>query len=127
MLRERAGRTVENLAALRRFIGSVRHLVIGATGVLESCEPEEPLDPEGTFKATLETAEGIIEEVAEDMGGWLGADAETGRGEASCEKPVARACSLTAAALRRLHGATVRLRWAILEHDANLTGASFRS
>lgn len=113
VLRERATRTVAGeLANLGRYIGSVQHLVEGATGVLESCNPKKPLDPDGALALRLEEAERFFEETVEDPESWL------------VKKPVTRSCSSIATALRRLHDATVRLRWAIMEHDADLSKAS---
>lgn len=120
VLRERISRTVEELNDLRHYIGSVQHLVEGATGLLKSCEPTKPLDPDGILTEHLEEVEQFIEEGVGELGRWSDAGAET-------HHAVARACSSTVTALRRLHDATVRLRWAVLEHDANLAEVSSQS
>ena len=65
-----SGATAENLAELRHFVVSIQHLVVGATGLLESCEPREPLDPDGHIAVIFEVAEQIIEEAVEEMDRW---------------------------------------------------------
>ena len=92
----------------------------GATGLLKSCEPTKPLDPDGDLAEHLEEVERFIEEEAGELGRWSGAGAGT-------HHAVARVCSSTVTALRRLHDAAVRLRWAVLEHDADLAEVSSQS
>ncbi len=116
--------TVENLTHLACYLTAVHHIVQGAAELLEVCSSTKVIDPDDRLSSIIEQVENAIEHTIEMMKGKRSSalmdDDLYGRNE----KRVTEAYSRTIKAYAALHDAAVRLRWAIMEHDADLSPVS---
>ena len=123
-VRERVRRTVDHLAEISRFVVSVHHVVQGATGILESCEPDAPIDADGSLTGMVEEAQGEIEELVAMLNSARSEVASSERIVGAHRRDIQRAYSDAISAFTALHEAAERLRWTILEKDADLSTKS---
>jgi len=113
--------TVDALAAEQRSIAgliSVSHMIRES---LRACAHKEQIDPEGEVLEKLENAETSMQKyvvVLEKNKSAAYADPEL---HDPHEGDVVREYDLTVGLLKEFHDAFVDMRWALLEHDANLT------
>ena len=126
-LREAVERTVESVGEIRKFVTAAQHVVQGAAEMLESCDPVKPLDPKDEMASSVEEAEDAIALLIEAMERKRSAAFNDPALGGQDERRVIDAYTNTIKALSGLHDAAVRLRWAVMEHDADLAPTSGRT
>jgi len=116
--------TVDNLVHLARHLTAVHHIVQGASELLEVCSSERIIDPDDELTSTIEQVEEAIERTIAMMVRKRSSALKDDKLNGHNEMRVTEAYSHAIKAYEALHDAAVRLRWAIMEHDADLSPVS---
>ncbi len=123
-LREAVEKTVESVCEIRKFVTAAQHVVQGAAEMLESCDPVKPLDPKDEMASSVEEAEDAIALLIEVMERKRSAAFNDPALGGQDERRVIEGYSNAIEALKRLHEAAERFRWAVMNHDARLSKIS---
>jgi hypothetical protein len=115
-----ADQTVQFLSRLRTFITAVHHSVQAALEVIHSCDIEEPLDPAASTVGRIERAESVFRKTIEEYKSKRDSAFRDQALVGEHERRVVQAYSDVIEALKLLHDAASDLRWAVMEHDAEL-------
>ena len=123
-LREAVERTVESVGEIRKFVTAAQHVVQGAAEMLESCTPVHPIDPDDRIASSIEKAQDAIMSLIEAMERKRAAAFSDPELAGQDERRVLESYSNAIEALKRLHEAAERLRWAVMNHDARVSPVS---
>lgn len=112
--------TVEALAALQSQGREALALARGCADAVKQCEPESVIDPEFVRCKEIETAEQALAVERETLRLKLAAARDDDRLRGDHEDSVVTEYEGAIEVCEALHDALVDLRWAVLEHDADL-------
>ena len=120
LIEQLAELTIDSLSQLCTFITAVQHLVKGASGIIESCDTDQLVDTDGTLVPAIEEGERVFKRFVDIMQSKQKCAFEDPDLKGSFSKRVISAYSRMIEALKMLHDACSDLRWAIIDHDAEL-------
>ena len=122
--------TVDSLTAYQRIAEELLDEVTALGGTIKSCKPATPIDQDKIHAGNLGKSEDIIRVFIGIMEDKKRSALRDKSLNGDLEDSVVTEYENTIALMSRLHDATTELRWAILEHDADLeepTGDVYKS
>lgn len=127
LIEELAELTIESLSQQSKFITTVQHLVKAATGIVESCDVEQQVDTDGTLVPVIEEGERVFRQFVSRMESKQKSAFEDPELKGHYSERVIMAYANMIEALKLLHDACSNLRWAIIDHDAELEPVDCRT
>ena len=111
--------TVDSLAQDRKTVIGLTNAIIGLTQSIDGCSGVA-LDPEGAICDELDVSEGALNSVISQLGRKRLSALRAPELKNHHEHAVVDAYDQSVQAFIELHDAIVDLRWAVMEHDADL-------
>jgi hypothetical protein len=114
-------KTVDWLCDLQRKAASDISITNKIISVIISCEPETEIDPDDSICEALENWEKVLKETIDILKAKLLSARHDPELQGEREENVVCEYDNTIKTFSDLHDAVVNLRWAIMEHDADLS------